>query len=293
MTSGVAGGGEAEPVMVPVTAAETDVCLELLRAQGWNQLRLDLELFMEQGTSLAMFHQGRAVATGSIISWDDQLAWIGMVLTVPEMRGRSLATRLMREMLDRYRHVRSIKLDASAMGAPIYRRLGFIEEQRLIRFSAASLPDLGAGADLHWEPLTAGNLAEAMALEERFTGWRRVALWDYYRRCHARLGWLGRSAAGGPAAACFCGRPGRLFQHLGPLCAESLPQAVSALRHFSRQLPGLPLQLDVPETQTGWVELLSGAGFRRERDFLRMHFGAPCGDWSDRKVYAVFGPEMG
>jgi GNAT superfamily N-acetyltransferase len=99
-------------------------------AVGWNQTPEDWRLAIEMnpGGCFAMEHEGALVATTTTIRYGTELAWIGMVLTHPEHRRRGYARSLMRCALDHLSDVETIKLDATQMGAPLYRQLGFEDE---------------------------------------------------------------------------------------------------------------------------------------------------------------------
>jgi len=51
-----------------------------------------------------------------------------MVLVDPSVRGCGLGTQLLYEALDILGDMRTIRLDATPAGHPIYRKLGFVDE---------------------------------------------------------------------------------------------------------------------------------------------------------------------
>jgi GNAT superfamily N-acetyltransferase len=81
--------------------------MALVRAANWNQTENDWRHFLEiepEG-AIALELDGRVVCTTTAICYGRDLAWIGMVLTLPECRGRGFALRLMREALTESRGV--------------------------------------------------------------------------------------------------------------------------------------------------------------------------------------------
>jgi ribosomal protein S18 acetylase RimI-like enzyme len=74
-------------------------------------------------------HDGHAVA-GAVAYFADDVAGVGWIGTLPEAEGRgfgsAVTTAVVRESLAR--GVRFVNLQASAMGAPLYARLGFTTE---------------------------------------------------------------------------------------------------------------------------------------------------------------------
>ncbi len=124
-----------EPADVPQTLA-------LSQAVGWNQTRGDWNLVIEMNPSgcFAMEVEGSVVATTTSIRYGTDLAWIGMVLTQPEFRGRGFARTLMQHALHHLSDVATIKLDATEMGAPLYRQLGFVDECAIERWIGRAQP---------------------------------------------------------------------------------------------------------------------------------------------------------
>src|ERR1700675_2713560 len=104
--------------------------LALSQAVGWNQTPADWSLVIEMSPAgcFALECDGQLVATTSTIRYGTELAWVGMVLTHPEFRGRGYARTLMHHALDHVSDVVTVKLDATEMGRPLYKTLGFVDE---------------------------------------------------------------------------------------------------------------------------------------------------------------------
>src|ERR1700722_19494284 len=118
-----------EPPDVPQARA-------LSQSAGWNQTPEDWALAIEMNPvgCFAMELEGALVATTTTIRYGTDLAWIGMVLTHPEYRGRGFARALMQQVLEHLSDVETIKLDATEMGAPLYRQYGFVGECAIERW---------------------------------------------------------------------------------------------------------------------------------------------------------------
>lgn len=110
--------------------------LALSQAVGWDQTASDWELAIDMGRGgcFAVDCDGAVVATTTSIRYGGELAWIGMVLTHPEFRGRGFARSLVRRALEHLRDVKTIKLDATEMGVALYRHLGFVDECAIERW---------------------------------------------------------------------------------------------------------------------------------------------------------------
>jgi GNAT superfamily N-acetyltransferase len=119
--------------------------LALSWAVGWNQTPADWSLVIEMNPAgcFAVECDGQLVATTSTIRYGTELAWVGMVLTHPEYRRRGYARTLMEHALDHLSDVATVKLDATEMGRPLYKKLGFVDEcatERWVRPAQPSPP---------------------------------------------------------------------------------------------------------------------------------------------------------
>src|SRR5579872_6878429 len=125
---------------IPRVLTSTDIPagMRLKEAAGWNQTESDWRtmLTLAPQSCFGIDCDGELRATTTAICYGRELAWVGMVLTDPEYRGRGMARRLMEHTLDHLRRdgVHWIKLDATAMGRPVYERFGFREEAAIERW---------------------------------------------------------------------------------------------------------------------------------------------------------------
>jgi GNAT superfamily N-acetyltransferase len=64
------------------------------------------------------------------------VAWVAMVLVDKSLRGKGIGTGLLKHALDhlKKRNVRTVRLDATPAGRPIYEKLGFVPEYELARY---------------------------------------------------------------------------------------------------------------------------------------------------------------
>ncbi len=130
-----------------LTPPDVPHALELSRLAGWNQTTEDwlLAIRMNPQGCFAMEVDRVVVATTTSIRYGTDLAWIGMVLTHPEFRGRGFARTLMQQVLDHLSDVSTVKLDATEMGMPLYSRLGFVDECAIERWlRPAQITPLGS-----------------------------------------------------------------------------------------------------------------------------------------------------
>jgi GNAT superfamily N-acetyltransferase len=177
--------------------ADAPQALALSQAAGWQQTIEDWRLAIEMnpGGCFAMEMDGTVVATTTSIRYGTVLAWIGMVLTHPEFRGRGYARALIERVLDHLGGVETAKLDATEMGAPLYRQLGFVEECAIERWIGK----------LSTAPIEAQSFTYPAFDQEAFGADRRVLLERLAKIESASLEdafAMGRGNRFGPCAAC-------------------------------------------------------------------------------------------
>lgn len=244
-----------------LTLSETDLpdLLRLSEAAGWNQTEEDwkrlLELEPEGCFGLAV--EGRIGASATVITYGRELAWIGMVLTLPEYRGRGYATQLMQRCLDYcgLRGIATVRLDATEQGRPVYAKLGFVDEYEVQRRAGSLAP---------CEPRPA---AFDFALDRQAFGADRSRLLE-------RTG---------------CARPGRLASYIGPVTARTAAEAREIVLHCG--LSG-PCFWDVPAANPPALELAESLGFRPVRRLMRMRRGPAVAERPEF-VFALAGFEYG
>src|SRR5215213_11315770 len=119
---------------------ETDIpaAMQLKETAGWNQTKEDWHRLLELDPNgcFAAVKDGRLVGTTTTTMYGKDLGWIGMVLVDPQQRRQGIATQLMNVALDYLKDkVRTVKLDATALGKPVYEKFGFQVESVLERWS--------------------------------------------------------------------------------------------------------------------------------------------------------------
>ena len=134
-----------------LTPADIPAAMRIKEAAGWNQTETDWRnlLKLAPETCFGVECGGVLAATATAVCYGRRLAWIGMVLTDPAHRRRGFARRLLQHAIEMLtaRQMEWIKLDATEMGAPLYRQLGFEPECGIQRWGATAglapgIPDL-------------------------------------------------------------------------------------------------------------------------------------------------------
>src|SRR5947209_18420043 len=97
---------------------------ELSGLAGWNQTEADWRrlLALSPHGCFCIEGAGRGVATATLVAYEGDCAWIGMVLTHPNWLGRGFARRRVGDTLDFAPSlgIETIKLDATVHGHALY-----------------------------------------------------------------------------------------------------------------------------------------------------------------------------
>jgi GNAT superfamily N-acetyltransferase len=261
----------------------------------WNQTEADWLLFIERWPehAFAAVHQDEIVGSAAAVNYDNRAAWIGMVLVDPEHRRRGIAGELMRTVIRSLPDCRSIGLDATPAGRPVYAGMGFTDGEPLTRYVAEKvLPPSRTG--LRSVAVTvagAEDFGVIAALDRRLFHADRAGVLErfFHRAPHLAL-----VAGTGPEIAGFClGRPGERYTQIGPVAAASAPAGDALLEQALIQLRGSPALIDLPSRHLpAWGERLCAAGFVEQRSFTRMYL-RNCHPIDMASFYAAAGPEFG
>lgn len=251
----------------------------------WNQTEEDWRRLLRlcpQGC-FAIHEAGELASTATAVTYGRRLGWIGMVLTREKHRGKGFARRLLHqalEFLDQEK-VECVKLDATALGRPLYLDLGFVDERPVSRWRRPAGEALPPAHQVRGE-----IFASLFALDEEAFGADRSAL----------LRELAREEVYAIADAGFAfARPGRTAYYFGPCVARDPLVASQLLCAFLSRHGNEDAMLDLCDEHADAAQMARAAGFRPVRNLMRMrrgdasHARLGSGPW----IYALAGFEYG
>jgi GNAT superfamily N-acetyltransferase len=303
------------PRLIEPSERDVDGLIALSQSARWNQNRDDWLWMLRHGRTRALVVQEQLVASTLVLPWKppsnakplastpESLAWISMVLVLPEHRGKGYATQLLREALGwlaepGQQHLTPM-LDATPAGHPVYLKLGFRDLWAFTRWERSANCD-----DREWSvSSTVLNLASlpsdhphhaAMIALDRtaFGADREPLLNDLLRRApQLALAVCDRDTLKGFVLA----RPGRRATQLGPLVAQDEDTAITLAKHALSSIDG-PVFVDVPDAQQGLASWLHQQGLTVQRAFTRMALNPTPGSEPigyPSAIFAVAGPELG
>lgn len=257
------------PTLRPLRATESELSAAddlLTDAYETGSRRRELELYRgaQPDGWFVVEEQGELLAIAGAASFGP-FSWVGFVGTHPTARGRGLATRLSQHLVEwsAARGCRTVALDASDEGRPVYERLGFGVTGWTVDLAIDPrlLPVSGPRA----ERAGADDLEAIIALDAgAFGGDRSVLL----RRFHAEL-----------EPACFVTRAtdgsidGYLFARERLIGPGYVPDAVQLgpLVRSALDVPG-GRHLLVP-AESRWLPALQELGLQERRRLAHMRLG--------------------
>jgi GNAT superfamily N-acetyltransferase len=271
---------------------------ELRRLAEWNQTPEDWRRLLDlepQGCFLAVLDNELA-GTVTTTAYGQAIAWIGMMLVHPKHRRQGIATHLMGQSIEylRRRAVRSIGLDATPAGYPLYEKLGFVPEWTLTRRQRPARHEnppspLGAApsatrdlADADWDAVEQIDAAAFGAPRSRLL--RGLA-----RHSLKALVW----PAGQPAAGWGLLRAGANADYLGPVTCACAEGAIALVTELLAGTATRPVVWDVPDGNEAAKATAQRFGFEPVRSLTRMHLGPDATGSDPRAQFAIADPAVG
>ena len=285
-----------------MTTVDIPLGLKLARQAGWNQIEADWRRFlaMQPDGCFVGESDGRSVATTAAFIFGP-VAWIAMVLVDIDSRRKGVATALLKHalnFLDR-QGAKTVRLDATAAGQPVYEKLGFVPEYPLTRYMGIA-PAVGCAvhtfsprADVsvercaqHTLPVPAAQIA-AFDCQMTATPRERMLL-RLFEESPEITGVVLRE---GQLEGYITGRRGANATLIGP-CIATGDAGPALLGEALGCCAGQPVFMDVPRDNAPAIEMVEKSGLSIQRHFMRMCRGARIRDHVDA-IWASSGPEKG
>jgi GNAT superfamily N-acetyltransferase len=269
--------------------AEGDIrhCMALSAEAGWNQTADDWALFMRHGTVLGFTDtDARPVATGAILPYPQDFAWISMVLVTASRRGARIGTRILETCCEWItRRGLTAVLDATPAGERVYRPLGFEPMFPLTRWQGQGSGGLPLPAGIR--AMTEADVAVVAEPDAAVFGTpRRFLLEDFFRRA-PQLAFITEDGASFALA-----RPGRIATQIGPIVAADEQRAAALLAAALGAASG-PVFLDLADRWSNLAAQIERQGFSVQRPFLRMALRRRAAFGDVARTFVVAGPEFG
>jgi GNAT superfamily N-acetyltransferase len=216
------------------------------------------------------------------------VAWVAMVLVDEAQRRRGIGSALVRHALAYLdgRGVRTVRLDATPLGQPVYERLGFVASYRLARY--AGVPPAGRLVG-PLSRLARPHLPGVIELDRAVTGADRGR---FLPRLLREWPWPARVAdEGGRIEGYVAARRGAHAVQVGP-CIGWPRAAALLLEDACRRVGERGVYVDIPTENRPAAALAERLGLTAQRHLLRMTRGEPVRERVE-DIWASSGPEKG
>lgn len=256
---------------------------------GWPHRVEDWEFVRRLGAG-HVASDGDAIV-GTVLAWkyDRRHASLGMVIVAPRCQGRGIGRRLMRLAL-RDLAGRSVMLNATLAGRPLYEGLGFREVDSVEQHQGTveRLPAASLAKGERLRPVGASDAARLIALARRATGISRA-------RTIKRLLEEGEGivlARGNEVLGFALLRRFGRGHVIGPVIAPDPDRAAALVGHWVAMHPGTFLRIDVPGS-SGIGEWLDAIGLTKIDTVLTMVKGRPPAPGRGVRSFAIVNQALG
>lgn len=224
-----------------------------------------------EGAFAARDGSGALVGMVTCAMWDD-LAWIGKMIVAEPARGQGLGRSLLRHALAyaEERGARSVGLDATAKGRPLYEKEGFraVGESAIWTRAGEKRGPVAPSGEYAIYPVSPAEIMELLACDAPRFGANRAPFLASLVSKHPQQVFVAVHRRTGA----FSGHVLSLGGRIGPLVADS-PAAAAWLLHAAERA-GVPPKVIVAEWNADAVALFEAAGYARVRGCTRMVRGA-------------------
>jgi len=264
---------EPDRILRRLLPGDIPAATALAHAVGWTHLAADWERALHWSPDgcfvLEEPDDGRIVGTVSTTVYGTDLGWIGMMIIAPDRQRRGLGQQLMRAAQDHLitRGVERIMLDASEMGRPLYRRLGFRELYKVERWNGKASTYLGPRA----RRIQPQDRDDVIGLDTALFGLNRAFILNRLLDEFPDLAWVDRVQR--QPEGYLLGRRTADGVALGPWMSWSAASAERLLLAALEQLQGQMITLYIPDPNGRSQLLARNHNLSRVRACTRMIYG--------------------
>ena len=268
--------------------------MQLSNNEGWNQCETDWRILLENPSNICLVAESNneVIGTATALNHSDELAWIGMVLVNKAFRGQGIGKSLMLSIIENLKSFKSVKLDATQAGLPVYQKLGFVEERIIYRMTNSSYQNIiEKKSEIEPRLILQNDFNEIIKFDHPIFGVnRKVLLESIYRNYPLKSFIIKKN---NEISGYILGRDGLRYNYIGPLLALNLNHAKALLSEALKNLENQSVCLDVFQDKVDLIEWLESKGFIKQRQFVRMFLNNNLLAGLIKNNYLLSGPEFG
>ncbi len=276
-----------------MTQADIQAAVSIVLQAGWKHSEADwarLLAWAPDGCLIAE-SDGEPLGTASVITYGDALAWIGMVVVVPEHRGKGLGTELTGACIEiaRAKGITRIMLDASEMGRPVYRKLGFRPVCHIERWEGRCSDYM----DRRVERMSSALIPAVAAFDAGVVGYERRVIIERLHEEFPNSAWVDLSRYGEVRGYLMArARPGGYT--IGPWLHTDPEGAAVLLRTAMGYLTGQMISVGIPDSNPGAIAIAGNHNLTLRGYNVRMILGdARPPTALESAIYGIAGASLG
>jgi predicted N-acetyltransferase YhbS len=278
-----------------MTSADIVLGMRLKNQAGWNQVEADWLRFLSMQPDGCFVAEWNGTPVGTAVTCIfGEVAWLAMVLVDVAWRGRGIGAALVQHALNFLDKagVRSVRIDATSLGQPLYAKLDFIPEYELRRYTGV-LPAQGDTSSPHSSTrVSAANATDyepVCQLDRAVTATdRRKFLLRLFSEFPHDLRVIKQSDE---LTGYVAIRPGSDALQIGP-CVAAQNDGAELLADAANRFAGRRVFIDLPSGNSPAVRFAQSMQLHMQRTFIRMRRGSAVNDDITR-LWASSGPELG
>jgi predicted GNAT family N-acyltransferase len=273
--------------------SDIEQAIKLSNAENWNQTEKDWDLLIRnpQNICLSVLDEEKIIGTATAINYNNEIAWIGMVLVDREYRGKGISKMLLSVLLEKLKSCKSVKLDATPAGQPVYKKYGFKDEYLIHRMIAPDIRMKQQAEQLPLKQIFASDIDAVVEFDMKIFGADRKQLIHYLVNNFSNNCWM--LISNGQITGIALGRKGARFYQIGPVMALNPENAKILILKSLEKLIGKPVVIDIPDDKKELAEWLESIGFSSQRNFFRMYRNEKPFPGIPEYQFLICGPEFG
>ncbi|MCH6258452.1 GNAT family N-acetyltransferase [Puniceicoccaceae bacterium K14] len=277
----------------PLERSELKTAIGWAAQEGWNPGVDDADSFWlaDPEGFWGVEHRGELIATGSVVSYEDNYGFMGLFIVRPDFRGRGIGARLWsfrRDLLlSRLNRGASIGMDGVFEMQDWYSRGGFVFSHRNLRMEGVAESREVSPSIV---PLTECLFEDVDAYDRYHFGVSRTSFLERWikPRNGVSLGYLREGKLVGFGVL----RKSESGYKIGPLFADEFEVARELYSGLCSGIAGKKVVLGVPDINENAVRLAELSGLTEVFGCARMYLGkAPLLPW--KNIYSTTTFELG
>jgi GNAT superfamily N-acetyltransferase len=273
-----------------MTIADIPLGMRLKQQSGWNQVEGDWRRLLDLQPDGCFVAELDGVSVGTVTTCRFGLvAWVAMMLVDKSFRSHGIGRALMCRALEELDSagIRTIRLDATPLGRPLYESLDFVAEATFARYVGVLPP---ADEPPRLNEMAASEVVGGLsALDLHVTGTDRGRL--LHRLADEYPDSLRVAFEAGEITGFLLARPSSRARRIGP-CIAGERAGPLLLGDARRMYAGEEVIIDCPIANAPAVALAESWGLRVSGLLTRMGRGLPVKEDLNR-LWASAGPEKG